>query len=157
AADTGHLAADAAEVLGLAAAGVLVAPHRLLPADGTLHAHGVTHSLATPPRGPGGRTVSVTAKMHSIAVSQGLTRRRAAGAPAGGGPYDLTGGSGTGRGRALACGSSRAAGSAGLRCHPRGGDRKGSGPVGAGTGGPSGTWGECAGVPGDRAIRGVGC
>src|SRR2546421_8343385 len=39
-ADAGHLAADAAEVLGLAAPGVLVAQHRLLAADVTLHAHG---------------------------------------------------------------------------------------------------------------------
>src|SRR5215470_15442269 len=39
AADAGDLAADAAEVLGLAAAGVVVAQDRFLAADGTLHAH----------------------------------------------------------------------------------------------------------------------
>src|SRR5581483_11081010 len=47
-ADAGGLAADAAQVLGLAAPGVLVAQHRLLPADRTLHAH---DSLRAPPRG----------------------------------------------------------------------------------------------------------
>ena len=43
-ADAGNLSADTAQVLGLAAAGVLVAQDRLLPRDGTLHAHVVTLS-----------------------------------------------------------------------------------------------------------------
>src|SRR5262249_28378893 len=42
-ADPGDFTADAAQVLGLAAARVLITQHRLLPTDGTLHAHGATH------------------------------------------------------------------------------------------------------------------
>src|SRR5947209_2599678 len=38
-ADARHLAADAAEVLGLTAAGVVIAHHRLLAAHGTLLSH----------------------------------------------------------------------------------------------------------------------
>src|SRR5262249_59788188 len=53
-ADAGDLAADAAEVLGLAAPGVLVAQHRLLSANGTLHAHDATcFRLRCPPRRSG--------------------------------------------------------------------------------------------------------
>ena len=37
--DAGDLAADAAQVLGLAAPGDLIAHHRLLSTNGTLHAH----------------------------------------------------------------------------------------------------------------------
>jgi hypothetical protein len=49
AADAGDLAADAAEVLGLAATGVMIAPDGLLSTNGTLHSH-TTHPfpLAAP-------------------------------------------------------------------------------------------------------------
>src|SRR5262249_41431131 len=49
----GDLAADAAEVLGLAAIGLLVADHRLFAANGTLLSHDSPHCRS----GPGWRAV----------------------------------------------------------------------------------------------------
>jgi hypothetical protein len=45
-ADPGYLAADTAQVFGLAAARVLIAQYRFFPANGTLHAHGSNPVLA---------------------------------------------------------------------------------------------------------------
>jgi hypothetical protein len=44
-ADAGYLSANTAQVLGLTAARILIAQHRLLTADGTLHAHDEPASL----------------------------------------------------------------------------------------------------------------
>jgi hypothetical protein len=44
--DPGYLTPDTAQVFGLAAARVLIAQHRFLPADGALHAHDSNPLLA---------------------------------------------------------------------------------------------------------------